>query len=71
MSDEPKRLWYSVGRSFTGKVKQVSVSMCSDQLFFSTDLARQFALDIIIQCDRIEKEETWNALKNTDTENNA
>lgn len=65
---ETKTLWYSAGCSFRGGVEQVSISMSSDQLFFSPDLAREFAIDILIQCDKVEKRKTWKALKNSDSE---
>jgi hypothetical protein len=69
MSDPSKILWYSVGCAFRGGgVEQVSISMSSDQLFFSPELAREFAIDILIQCDKVEKRKTWKALKNSDSE---
>ena len=73
MSDEVKNIGYSTGIAFrriNGKVvEQVEVNMSAERLFFPPDHAREFAIDILMQADRVEKHQTWEALNNSNSEN--
>ena len=45
-----------------GKMKIV-LTASSDTLYLSPKQARSLAIDLIIQADRMEKQDTWDALK--------
>ena len=64
MSAEKIHVHYSVGRAYAGKEIKVCVHTSGDTLYMSTDLAREFAVDILLQVDRIEKTQIWNSLSN-------
>ena len=52
-----------IGYKAPNQKMKVVLTASSDTLYLSPKQARDLAVDLIIQADRMEKQDTWDALK--------